>query len=69
MRFLEKETISDKALSELEGLRKRVKKLEDIATVKTEALRFGDSIEKMLLYNFLIEKEKEFKKKIRRTKR
>lgn len=53
-------SISDFSNKELEDLKRSIKSIDDIDRVKSELVRFGESIEKFDAYSYLRAKEKEF---------
>jgi restriction system-associated AAA family ATPase len=62
--FEKEETISEMALDGLNDLRaKPIKTLDDIQDIKRSASEFGDSAEKLLLFNYLNKRKKEIEQR------
>lgn len=57
--FEKKDTIADLSKTEIDNLMKEVKKKSDVQIVKEKSKRLGDSIEKVLLFNYLNSIEKD----------
>lgn len=62
--FEKEETISEMASDGLKKLRKKkIKTLDDIKNIKHSASEFGDSAEKLLLFNYLNKRKKEIEQR------
>lgn len=59
--FSKYETISEMSFKEIENLKLNLNTLNDIQEAKQRSKRLGESVEKVFLFNYFIEKEKELK--------